>query len=203
MQQPRLTGFTVDSRPYEFTAQSAEQDITKPDVMELHHIDAKMEMEDKSTVTVTSNSGTYDMKTEMLTLSESVHLVSSTGYEVRMTRGGDRRPQRQRGVGETGLGEAHQRRAHRQPARRGRRRRRHSIQRRRFNDDKAGPGIHAGAQTMKRRLWLWAISIALAAPGLAAAQGPRAVSAPAPVTGLQEQKEQNQDQPIQIEVGDA
>ena len=52
---------------------------------------------------------------------------------------------------------------------------------------------------MKLRLGLWAIAIALAAPGSAAAQGPRGVSAPAPVTGLQEQKEQNQDQPIQIE----
>jgi lipopolysaccharide export system protein LptC len=85
MQQPRLSGFTVDSRPYEFTAQSAEQDITKPDVMELHQIDAKIEMQDKSAVTVTSNSGTYDMKAEMLMLNESVHLVSSTGYEVRLT----------------------------------------------------------------------------------------------------------------------
>ena len=52
MQQPRLTGYTVDSRPYEFTANSAEQDITKPDLMELHQIQAKMEMEDKSTVNV-------------------------------------------------------------------------------------------------------------------------------------------------------
>jgi len=85
MQQPRLTGFTVDARPYEFTAQSAEQDITKPDLMELHQIDAKIEMQDKSTVSVTSNSGTYDMKAEMLTLNENVHLVSSTGYEVRLT----------------------------------------------------------------------------------------------------------------------
>ncbi len=85
MQQPRLTGFTDDARPYEFTAQTAEQDITKPDLMELHQIDAKIEMQDKSTVSVTSNSGTYDMKAEMLTLNESVHLVSSTGYEVRLT----------------------------------------------------------------------------------------------------------------------
>jgi lipopolysaccharide export system protein LptC len=85
MQQPRLSGFTVDSRPYEFTAQSAEQDITKPDFMELHQIDAKIDMQDKSTVTVTSNSGTYDMKAEMLTLNDNVHLVSSTGYEVRLT----------------------------------------------------------------------------------------------------------------------
>jgi lipopolysaccharide export system protein LptC len=84
MQQPRLTGFTVDSRPYEFTAQSAEQDITRPDIMELHQIEAKVEMEDKTTVNVTSNAGTYDMKGETLNLTESVHLVSSNGSEVRL-----------------------------------------------------------------------------------------------------------------------
>jgi lipopolysaccharide export system protein LptC len=85
MQQPRLSGFTVDSRPYEFTAHSAEQDIAKPDVMELHQIEAKVDMQDKSTVNITSNAGTYDMKTEMLTLNDSVHVVSSTGYEVRLS----------------------------------------------------------------------------------------------------------------------
>jgi lipopolysaccharide export system protein LptC len=84
MQQPRLAGYTIDSRPYEFTAKSAEQDITKPDLMELHQIEAKIEMQDKSTVNVTSNAGTYDMKTEMLTLVEPVHLVSSNGSEMRL-----------------------------------------------------------------------------------------------------------------------
>jgi lipopolysaccharide export system protein LptC len=84
MQQPRLSGFTADSRPYEFTAKAAEQDITKPDVMELHQIDAKVAMQDKSTVNVTSNSGTYNMKSEMLTLNDAVHLTSSNGYEVRL-----------------------------------------------------------------------------------------------------------------------
>jgi len=85
MQQPRLTGFTVDSRPYEFMANSAEQDITKPDLMELHQIQAKIEMEDKSMVNLTSISGTYDMKTEMLTLIDKVHLVSSSGYEAKLS----------------------------------------------------------------------------------------------------------------------
>lgn len=85
MQQPRLNGFTVDSRPYEFTATSAEQDITKPDFMELHQIHAKMEMEDKSMVSLTSNTGNYEMKTEMLTLHDNVHIVSSTGYEARLS----------------------------------------------------------------------------------------------------------------------
>jgi lipopolysaccharide export system protein LptC len=85
MQQPHLTGYTVDSRPYEFMANSAEQDITKPDLMELHQIQAKMEMEDKSTVNLTSTSGSYDMKTEILNLNESIHVVSSSGYEARLS----------------------------------------------------------------------------------------------------------------------
>ena len=85
MQQPHLTGFTVDSRPYEFTASSAEQDITKPNLMELYNIQAKMEMEDKSTVNLSSPFGTYDMKTEMLNLAERVHLTSSTGYQARLS----------------------------------------------------------------------------------------------------------------------
>lgn len=84
MEQPRLSGFTIDSRPYEFTANSAEQDITKPDLMELHQIQAKIEMEDKSMVNLTSNAGSYDMKSEMLTLADQVHVVSSTGYEARL-----------------------------------------------------------------------------------------------------------------------
>ena len=50
MQQPRLTGYTDDSRPYEFTAKLGRQDITKPDLMDLHQIQAKIEMEDKSMV---------------------------------------------------------------------------------------------------------------------------------------------------------
>ena len=85
MQQPRLSGYTVDSRPYEFTAKTAEQEITKPDIMELHQIQAKVEMPDKSIVNVTSDSGTYDMKSEMLALRDSVHLFSTNGNEVRLS----------------------------------------------------------------------------------------------------------------------
>ena len=85
MQQPKLSGFTVNSRPYEFTAQSAEQDITKPDFMELHQIQASIEMEDKSIVHVTSDNGDYNMKSEMLILRDNVHLVSSAGNEVRLS----------------------------------------------------------------------------------------------------------------------
>jgi len=85
MQQPRLTGFTIDSRPYDFTADSAEQDITKPDMMELHRIHAKIQMEDKSMVNLAADNGKYDIKSETLTLLDNIGLLSSTGYEARLS----------------------------------------------------------------------------------------------------------------------
>jgi len=85
MQQPRLAGFTSDSRSYELTATTAAQDITKPDFIELDKPEAKFEMQDKSTVHMSATSGTYDMKAEMLTLTDNIHLVSSTGYEGRLS----------------------------------------------------------------------------------------------------------------------
>jgi lipopolysaccharide export system protein LptC len=85
MQQPRLTGFTPDSRAYEFTANSAAQDITKPDLVELQQIRAKIEMADKSIVHLWADTGLYDMKADMLTLDDNIHLVSSTGYEARLS----------------------------------------------------------------------------------------------------------------------
>ena len=85
MERPRLNGFTADSRPYEFTASSAAQDIGKPDFMELQQPRGKMQMQDKTTVNMSANSGTYDMKSEILTLRDDIHLVSSTGYEGRLS----------------------------------------------------------------------------------------------------------------------
>jgi lipopolysaccharide export system protein LptC len=85
MEQPRLTGFTNDSRAYEFTANAAAQDITKPDLVELHKPHAKIQMQDKSTVTMSAVSGVYNMKSELLKLSEDINLVSSTGYEGRLS----------------------------------------------------------------------------------------------------------------------
>jgi lipopolysaccharide export system protein LptC len=85
MQQPKLTGFTADSRSYEFTANTAAQDITKPDLVELQQLHAKMQMEDKSTVEMTASTGTYDMKSEKLFLNDHIVLVSSSGYEGRLS----------------------------------------------------------------------------------------------------------------------
>src|SRR4051794_887144 len=43
MQAPRLVGYTRDKRPYSLTARAAEQDITKPNELELQDISATME----------------------------------------------------------------------------------------------------------------------------------------------------------------
>jgi lipopolysaccharide export system protein LptC len=86
MQSPRLTGYTSDQRPYEFTATAAQQDITKPDFVELQQIHAKIAMADKSVVHLWADTGHYNMKTNMLDLKDNIHLVSSTGYEARLSQ---------------------------------------------------------------------------------------------------------------------
>ncbi len=50
MDRPHMTGFTRDERAYEVRAAAAIQDVTKPNVIELKSIDAKVQMQDKSTV---------------------------------------------------------------------------------------------------------------------------------------------------------
>jgi lipopolysaccharide export system protein LptC len=84
MQAPRLTGFTTDSRAYEFSADAAGQDITKPNMVELDKLHAKMEMQDKSSIEMSADSGVYDAKSEILKLADNIVLTSSTGYEGRL-----------------------------------------------------------------------------------------------------------------------
>jgi lipopolysaccharide export system protein LptC len=79
MEQPRVNGFTQDQRAYEFTAEAAAQDLTKPDIVELKKINAKIEMEDKSTMSMVAATGVYDTKKEMLQLEGNILLTSSNG----------------------------------------------------------------------------------------------------------------------------
>jgi len=81
MQAPRLTGFTADSRAYEFSAEAAAQDITRPNLVELTKLHARMEMQDRSAVEMSAATGVYDVKTEILKLNGNIHLSSTTGYE--------------------------------------------------------------------------------------------------------------------------
>jgi lipopolysaccharide export system protein LptC len=84
MEAPKLTGYTRDQRWYELTAAAAAQDITKPDFVELREVRAKVQSEDKSTMFLSAKDGTFDRKTNVLTLNNDISLKSSTGYEIRL-----------------------------------------------------------------------------------------------------------------------
>jgi len=82
MQQPRITGFTKDSRPYEFTATAAAQDLTRPDIVEMQDLRGKFQMQDNSTTDVVAPSGTYNSKKEVLQLGKDTVVTSTAGYKV-------------------------------------------------------------------------------------------------------------------------
>jgi lipopolysaccharide export system protein LptC len=84
MAAPKLSGYTRDQRWYELNADAAAQDITKPDFVELSQVRAKVEAEDKSTMFLSAKDGTFDRKTNILTLNNNIKLKSSAGYEVRL-----------------------------------------------------------------------------------------------------------------------
>jgi lipopolysaccharide export system protein LptC len=85
MEAPRLTGYTRDNRAYNITAEAAAQDVTNPTVLELTGIRAKIEMQNNTTVDMTAVAGVYDTKSELLTLTQYIVLISSEGYEGHLT----------------------------------------------------------------------------------------------------------------------
>ena len=86
MEHPRLSGFTGDARAYELSADAAKQDLTKPDLIELHNIRAKVQMQDKSTMEMSATAGIYDSKGETLKLDQNIVLSSSSGYRGRLSQ---------------------------------------------------------------------------------------------------------------------
>jgi lipopolysaccharide export system protein LptC len=86
MEKPRMTGFTKDGRAYEFIADAAAQDLTKPDIVELRNIRAKLQMQDQSVTDMTADIGVYDTKREMLKLNDNIVLLSSNGNKGRLSQ---------------------------------------------------------------------------------------------------------------------
>jgi lipopolysaccharide export system protein LptC len=86
MESPHMAGFSKDRRPYEVWAKTATQDLTNPDQVELATLRAKVQMEDKSTVTMDARTGHYDSKQQTLDLRKDIFLQSSTGYEAKLSQ---------------------------------------------------------------------------------------------------------------------
>lgn len=84
MEAPRLAGFTKDQREYEVTATSASQDTKNPTIVEMKEISGRIDMEDKSRVTLTAVDGVYDTKADLLTLGQEIVIISTAGYQGRL-----------------------------------------------------------------------------------------------------------------------
>lgn len=84
MEAPRLAGFTKDQREYEVTAAAASQDTKNPTIVEMKEISGRIDMEDKSKVTLTAAEGVYDTKADLLTLNREIVIVSTAGYQGRL-----------------------------------------------------------------------------------------------------------------------
>ena len=85
MEAPKLSGYTRDRRWYELTASAAAQDITKPDLVELHDVRAKVQAEDKSnTMFLAAKDGVFNRKAGILTLTSEISLRSSNGFEMKL-----------------------------------------------------------------------------------------------------------------------
>lgn len=81
MESPHLAGYSTDRRPYEVWANTAVQDVTDPDHVELHTLRGKMLMEDQSTVTLEAVNGLMDTKQQLLDLHKDIYVQTSNGYE--------------------------------------------------------------------------------------------------------------------------
>ena len=86
MEQPRLSGFTSDARPYDLSAHAAAQDIVRPELIELTGLRAKIQMHDRTQMQLSAATGLFDTKAQLLTLEKDILVISSSGYEGRLSR---------------------------------------------------------------------------------------------------------------------
>src|SRR5688500_10542294 len=59
MENPKLSGFTRDSRRYDVAAGAAAQDLTRPGLIELQEISATLEMQEKTTLRLVAQNGLF------------------------------------------------------------------------------------------------------------------------------------------------
>ena len=84
MEAPKLSGYTKDQRWYEMNAKAAAQDVTKPDLVELVEVRAKIQTADKSTIFLSSKDGLYNRKSSILNLNHNVIVKSTSGFEMHL-----------------------------------------------------------------------------------------------------------------------
>ena len=84
MDNPKLSGVQQGGGPYQILAKSGIQDITKPSIMELVGVDAKVGMADKTSTHILSQHGLYDSKADTMVLTGDVKIANTSGYTFNM-----------------------------------------------------------------------------------------------------------------------
>ncbi len=85
MDAPKLSGFTKDGRGYNITARAAAQDLSKSNVIELDGIIANFTLSSSGQTELTAVKGVYDVKADVVQLTEGIIIKSSAGYEGKLT----------------------------------------------------------------------------------------------------------------------
>ncbi len=84
MDNPKLTGFRKDNKPYELIAKTATQDIRKPNVIELNDMNARLQMEQDGWVRLLADTGVFDSQKEQMQLRGAVKLRTDQGHDVQL-----------------------------------------------------------------------------------------------------------------------
>jgi lipopolysaccharide export system protein LptC len=89
MENPRLTGHRGrENQPYEVTAQSATQDIRRPNVIDMVNMSARMVSSNDSVIHLTARYTVFDSTREQMSLREDVRVRTQSGQEA-MLRSAD------------------------------------------------------------------------------------------------------------------
>jgi lipopolysaccharide export system protein LptC len=85
MENPRLSGFRKDSRPYEVTAVAAMQDVRKPNVVELKEMKARLVTDERGGAAhLEAAAGIFDTSKEQLELRQDIRVKTDGGQAARL-----------------------------------------------------------------------------------------------------------------------
>lgn len=84
MASPKLEGFTRLNKPYSMKALRAYQDLTKPGLIELEEISAKLPYDDENVATIEAARGFYDQQANTLQLENGLTVSTTDGMSVKL-----------------------------------------------------------------------------------------------------------------------
>lgn len=84
MASPKLEGFTKLNKPYSMTALRAYQDLTKPGLIELEEVSAKLPYDAEDYATIEASRGFYDQQANTLLLENGLTVSTTDGMSVKL-----------------------------------------------------------------------------------------------------------------------